>query len=98
MNELDYWGGVSRRLYRPLPFGHLLTRVQVEVKRAAYAQQIGVNGLFLLESIDHDAMPRWWRESPTVELLRQTWLHQSDTDAKGQRRLRQAKDLPPAGK
>ena len=68
-----------------------------EAKRAAYAQQIGADGLHLLQALSHDATPRWLREIPTVEILRQTWVHQYSTDAKGQVRLRQATDLPPAG-
>ena len=35
---------------------------------------------------------------PTVELLRLTWVHPYYTDANGPLRLRQAKDLPPAGR
>jgi hypothetical protein len=43
-----------------------------EAKRSAYAEQIGVDGLHLLHALYHDATPRWWREIPTVEILRQT--------------------------
>lgn len=69
-----------------------------EAKRSAYAEQIGADGLHLLHALYHDATPRWLREIPTVELLRQTWVHQYYTDANGQLRLRQTKDLPPAGR
>jgi transposase len=68
-----------------------------EAKRSAYAQRIGTDGLQLLQALYHEATPRWLQEIPTVELLRQTWVHQYYTDANGQLRLRQAKDLPPAG-
>ena len=69
-----------------------------EAKRTAYAEQIGTDGLQLLHALYHAATPRWLREIPSVERLRQTWVHQYYTDADGQLRLRQAKDLPPAGK
>jgi hypothetical protein len=69
-----------------------------EAKRSAYAEQIGADGLHLLHALYHDAAPHWLREIPTVEILRQTWVHQYYTDANGQLRWRQAKDLPPAGR
>lgn len=70
---------------------------QGEAARYAYAEQIGTDGLQLLSAIYHDTAPRWLREIPTVESLRQTWIHQYYTDEYGHLRWRQAKDLPPAG-
>jgi transposase len=43
-----------------------------EAKRTAYAEQIGADGLHLLHALYHEATPRWLREIPTVEILRQT--------------------------
>jgi transposase len=63
-----------------------------EAQRAVYAAQIGADGLELLGAIDQATAPCWLREIPTVELLRQTWVHQYYTDATGQLRWRQAKD------
>ena len=68
-----------------------------EAKRVAYAEQIGADGSQLLAAIYHATAPRWLREIPTVERLRQTWVHQYYTEATGDLRWRQAKDLPPAG-
>jgi transposase len=68
-----------------------------EAQRYAYAEQIGADGLQLLGAIYHDTAPRWLREIPTVDILRQTWVHQYYTDEEGHLRWRQAQDLPPAG-
>ena len=50
-----------------------------------------------LGALYHETTPRWLREIPTVDILRQTWVHQYDTDEHGHLRWRQAQDLPPAG-
>jgi transposase len=68
-----------------------------EAQRYAYAEQIGADGLQLLDAIYHETAPRWLREIPTVDILRQTWIHQYYTDEHGHQRWRQAQDLPPAG-
>jgi transposase len=44
----------------------------------------------------YDNGPAWLRQIPSVEILRQTWVHQYFVD-QGHVRLRAAKDLPPAG-
>ena len=49
----------------------------------------------LLSTI-YDDGPDWLRQIPSVDILRQTWVHQYFID-NGQIRLRSAKDLPPAG-
>lgn len=63
--------------------------------RQAYAETIGQDGMQLLNAI-YDDGPDWLREIPSVEILRQTWVHQYFVE-EGQVRLRSAKDLPPAG-
>jgi transposase len=68
-----------------------------EAKRYAYAEQIGADGLQLLNTIYHVTTPHWIREIPAVEILRQTWVHQYHYDEQGQLRWRKAQDLPPAG-
>ena len=65
-------------------------------KRYAYAEQIGTDGLHLLRAIYDDPEQRWLSHLPSVEILRQTWVHQYYSDAQGHLRWRQAKDLPPA--
>jgi transposase len=68
-----------------------------EAQRDAYAEQIGADGLQLLGAVDHETAPHWLREIPTVDILRQTWVHQYYTDEHGHLGWRQAQDLPPAG-
>lgn len=63
--------------------------------RQAYAETIGCDGMQLLSAIDDDG-PDWLRQIPSVDILRQTWVHQYFVD-NGNVRLRSAKDLPPAG-
>ena len=63
--------------------------------RQAYAETVGRDGMQLLSAI-YDDGPEWLRQVPSVEVLRQTWVHQYFVDA-GKVRLRAAKDLPPAG-
>lgn len=63
--------------------------------RQAYAERVGRDGMQLLSAIYEDG-PDWLRQVPSVEVLRQTWVHQYFVDA-GNVRLRSAKDLPPAG-
>jgi transposase len=46
---------------------------QGEAKRYAYAEQIGRDGLQLLHALYHATAPRWIRDIPIVEILRQTW-------------------------
>ena len=70
---------------------------QGEAKRYAYAEQIGSDGLHLLNALYHATAPRWLREMPSVEVLRQTWVYQYYTDDQGHLRWRTAQNLPPAG-
>jgi transposase len=68
-----------------------------EAQRYADAEQLGADGLPWLGALSHDTAPHWLRESPIVDIRRQTWVHQYDTDAHGHLRWRQAQDRPPAG-
>lgn len=63
--------------------------------RQAYAETVGRDGMQLLSAI-YDDGPDWLRQVPSVDILRQTWVHQYFVDV-GKVRLRLAKDLPPAG-
>lgn len=63
--------------------------------RQTYAEMVGRDGIQLLSAI-YDDGPDWLRQVPSVNILRQTWVHQYFVDA-GKVRLRYAKDLPPAG-
>jgi transposase len=68
-----------------------------EPQRSAYAEQIGTDGLQLLDAIYHTTTPCWIREVPAVEILRRTWVYQYYTDEQGHLRWRTAQNLPPAG-
>lgn len=65
-------------------------------KRYAYAEQMGADGLHLLHAIYEDPDYQWLSKLPSIETLRQTWVHQFYRDETGHVRWRQPKDLPPA--
>ena len=65
--------------------------------RQSYAERVGTDGMELLTRVWTEAAPQYLREIPTVDYLRQTWMHQFWVDH-GSLRLRDAKDLPPVGK
>jgi transposase len=64
--------------------------------RQAYAQRVGSDGTTLLMTLWEDSSLIHLRQLPTVEHLRQTWVHQFYID-NDQIKLRSAADLPPAG-
>jgi transposase len=64
--------------------------------RKTYAELIGQDGMELLHRIWCEDAPRYLRDLPMIEQLRQTWVHQFWVD-QATVRLRDAKDLPPAG-
>ena len=67
-----------------------------EELRRAYAVEIGQDGFQLLRAVYGATAPRWLREVPAVQTLRQAWIHQYYVEE--ERVLwRQAGDLPPAG-
>ena len=64
--------------------------------RKEYAEIIGADGMCLLERVWDDATPHELQQLPTVEILRQTWVHQYQI-VECQVRLRSANNIPPAG-
>lgn len=48
--------------------------------RQAYAETVGRDGMQWLSAIYGDG-PNWLRQIPSVEILRQTWVHQYFVDA-----------------
>jgi transposase len=64
--------------------------------RQRYAEQIGADGMSLLSAVYADTAPPLLRQVEAVDILRQVWVHQYYV-IEGQLRLRDAKDLPPAG-
>lgn len=65
--------------------------------RQSYAETIGNDGMDLLSRVWSETAPVYLREIAVVEQLRQSWVHQFWVD-NNRLRLRDAKDLPPAGK
>jgi transposase len=51
-----------------------------EATRYVYAEQIERDGLQLLNALYHAMAPRWLRDMPIVDILRQTWVYQYYTD------------------
>ena len=63
--------------------------------RAAHADQVGSDGLVVLDAVAAADAPPWLRQLPAVELLRQIWVQQYQiTD--GGLCWRDKKNLPPA--
>ncbi len=66
-------------------------------ERYALAEQIGMDGLQLLNAIFAPTTPAWLREVPAVQILQRVWLQQFYTPtADGRVCWRTAEDLPPA--
>ena len=64
--------------------------------RQDHAQRVGRDGMTLLVTLWDDESPIYLRQLPTIEHLRQTWVHQFYIDNE-QVKLCSAADLPPAG-
>ncbi len=65
--------------------------------RTTFAEKVGVDGMCLLDAIyDDPTAPVWLRQLESVEILRQTWIHQYFVE-NGQLRFRESKNLAPAG-
>jgi transposase len=65
-------------------------------QRDAYAQQVGADGLSLLQAVDDPSAPVWVREVPAVQILRRVWWQQYTWRDAAQLRWRQTEELPPA--
>ncbi len=66
-------------------------------ERYALAEEIGTDGLHLLQRIYDPATAPWLREVPAVQILRQVWLQQFYAAPPDEPvRWRSAEDLPPA--
>lgn len=64
-------------------------------ERYALAEQIGADGMLLLEAVRAASVPSFVREVPALEVLRQVWVQQFYV-VEGVLRWRSAEDLPPA--
>ncbi len=47
-----------------------------KAERQRYAEQVGTDGFSLLQALYHETTPRWIREIPMVQTLRQMWVQQ----------------------
>ena len=65
-------------------------------ERTAYGEQIGADGMELLERLWQEETPSNLRQLVMVERLRQHWVHHFYLD-QGQVKLRSSSELPPAG-
>jgi transposase len=66
-----------------------------ESERQAWAEQVGRDGIWLLEHLYHDAQAAELVKLPAVTVLWQVWL-QNFYQEDGQVRLREPKDQPPS--
>jgi transposase len=64
-------------------------------KREEWAEQIGQDGLQLLQWVKQAEQAGWLREIPAVEILRQIWIQQFWVE-EGKIRFRSNQDIPPA--
>jgi len=70
-----------------------------KAERQALAEEIGADGLRLMEAVFHDQAPPWLRELPAVETLCRVWIQQYYAAPEGEAvRWRKIEDLPPAGR
>ncbi|MCB0226496.1 MAG: IS1182 family transposase [Anaerolineae bacterium] len=65
-----------------------------KAEREALQRQIGADGAHLLAAIYAEAGPRWLRELPAVEIMRQIWIQQYYVE-QGQVKWRPQEQLPP---
>jgi transposase len=66
--------------------------------RHAYAQTVGMDGIAMLEALDAEEAPRWWREVPAVETLRRIGVQPCYGSPEGGRWRTATEGLPPAAK
>lgn len=66
-------------------------------RQVALAEQVGVDGMRLLQDVLAPAAPAWLREVPAVQILREAWVQQYSLE-EGQVRWRDPKDCPPGAK
>ena len=68
---------------------------QADPQRTAFAETVGQDGDTLLHLVWSDHAPRWLRQVPAVELLRQVWVQNFHPLEAGGARWRVPGDLPP---
>lgn len=70
---------------------------KLDSEREALASTIGEDGLALLDAVYDPTTPKWLRQIPAVETLRQIWIQQFyPPDCDGSIKWRSVKDMPPS--
>jgi transposase len=64
-------------------------------KREVWIQAVGEDGIYLLRQVYESAERDWLQQIPSVQVLRQVWVHQFYYE-EGQLHLREKDNLPPA--
>ena len=70
---------------------------KTEAERLQLGEQVGRDGLFLLDAIYAAAAPAWLREIPAIETVRQVWIQNFNQD-QGVLHWRHAGNIPPVAK
>ncbi len=69
---------------------------KLDSEREVLGNQIGTDGLALLDKIYGTKSPEWLRFIPAVEILRQVWIQQFYAPIEGKVQWRPPKDMPPS--
>ncbi|MEL6225268.1 MAG: IS1182 family transposase [Cyanobacteria bacterium J06627_8] len=70
---------------------------QTEAEQAIYVEQLGADGLYVLEKICQVDSPTWLREIPSIQLLHRVWIQNFTgvADTPDRLRWRDKKECPP---
>jgi transposase len=86
--------GWDERYGRKVETSRLLRRKNASADKLV--EQIGVDGLSLLDAIDADPTAAWMNQLPQVTFLRTLWDQHFQRTAAGRLRYKDIKELPPA--
>jgi hypothetical protein len=86
--------GWDERYGRKVETSRLLRRKNASADKLV--EQIGVDGLSLLDAIDADPTAAWMNQLPQVTFLRTLWDQHFQQTAAGRLRYKDVKELPPA--
>ena len=68
-----------------------------EAERAAYTEQVGMDGLALLTMLWDEQELDWLRRLPPIQILGRVWLENYTWESDERLRWRETQELPPAG-
>ena len=71
---------------------------QADTQRTHYAEVVGQDGYRLLQLVWSESAPRWLRQVPAIEILRQVWVQNFHPLEAGGARWRAPDDLPPGAR